>query len=465
MLVFRENKIVCIADLDTRYIASLIRQNGSMNACIIHNEKNIDEAKNKLLNYAGISGSELASKVSSEKSYTFEEKIYQYKNKDIEEKNSNKLKVVAYDYGVKKNILRILNSMNCEVQVVPAKTNIDEILALKPNGIFLSNGPGDPEPCDFAIKSIKILFDYKIPIFGICLGHQLISLASGAKTKKMKYGHHGANHPVLDVDNGKVMITSQNHGFVVDEKSLPSNFKVTHRSLFDNTIQGIQHKNLPIFSFQGHPEACPGPQDVNYLFNNFINAMNKNKNAKRNDIKKILILGAGPIVIGQACEFDYSGVQACKALKEEGYSVVLVNSNVATIMTDPEMADSTYIEPINHSIVEKIIKIERPDAILPTMGGQTALNCALDLDRLGILKKYNIEMIGASKEAIDLAEDRAQFKQAMREINLDSAKSFIVHDIEEALDKQKQIGFPVIIRPSFTLGGSGVELPIIWKNL
>ena len=176
---------------------------------------------------------------------------------------------------------------------------------------------------------------------------------------------------------------------------------------------------------------------------------------KRNDIKKILILGAGPIVIGQACEFDYSGVQACKALKEEGYSVILVNSNVATIMTDPEMADATYIEPINHSIVEKIIKIEKPDAILPTMGGQTALNCALDLDRLGILKKYNVEMIGASKEAIDLAEDRAQFKEAMKEINLDSAKSFIVHDINEALDKQKQIGFPVIIRPSFTLGGSG----------
>ena len=176
---------------------------------------------------------------------------------------------------------------------------------------------------------------------------------------------------------------------------------------------------------------------------------------KRNDIKKILILGAGPIVIGQACEFDYSGVQACKALKEEGYSVVLVNSNVATIMTDPEMADATYIEPINYTVVEKIIKKEKPDAILPTMGGQTALNCALDLDRLGILKKYKIEMIGASKKAIDLAEDRAQFKEAMKEINLDTARSFIVGDLDDAIDKQKKIGFPVILRPSFTLGGSG----------
>ena len=176
---------------------------------------------------------------------------------------------------------------------------------------------------------------------------------------------------------------------------------------------------------------------------------------KRKDIKKILILGAGPIVIGQACEFDYSGVQACKALKEEGYSVVLVNSNVATIMTDPEMADAIYIEPINHSIVEKIIKIEKPDAILPTMGGQTALNCALDLDRLGVLKKYNVEMIGATKNAIDLAEDRALFKEAMSEINLETAKSFIVSNIKDALTQQKKIGFPVIIRPSFTLGGSG----------
>ena len=176
---------------------------------------------------------------------------------------------------------------------------------------------------------------------------------------------------------------------------------------------------------------------------------------KRNDIKKILILGAGPIVIGQACEFDYSGVQACKALKEEGYSVVLVNSNVATIMTDPEMADATYIEPINYTVVEKIIKKEKPDAILPTMGGQTALNCALDLDRLGILKKYKVEMIGASKKAIDLAEDRAQFKEAMKEINLGTARSFIVGDLDDAIDKQKKIGFPIILRPSFTLGGSG----------
>ena len=274
-----DKKIVCIADLDTRHIASLIRNKGAMSACIIHDEKNINEAKEKLENFSGICGAELASKVSSKKYYSFNEKIFQYEEKIS--KLGKKFKVVAYDFGVKKNILRILSSMNCNVEVVPAKTTSDEILSLKPDGIFLSNGPGDPEPCDFAIKSIKDLFDYNIPIFGICLGHQLISLASGAKTKKMKYGHHGANHPVLDLKTEKVMITSQNHGFVVDENTLPKDFKVTHRSLFDNTIQGIKHKNLPIFSFQGHPEACPGPQDVNYLFEDFINFMKKNINAKK----------------------------------------------------------------------------------------------------------------------------------------------------------------------------------------
>ena len=275
----KEKKIVCIAELDTRHIASMIRNKGAMNACIIHDDKDIQKAKKELKNYSGIIGSELASKVSSKKKYSFTENIFQFKKEKSD--SGKRLKVIAYDFGVKKNILRILNSMGCEVQVVPAKTTADEILSLKPNGIFLSNGPGDPEPCEYAIKSIHHLFDCNIPIFGICLGHQLISLASGAKTKKMKYGHHGANHPVIDIKTGKVMITSQNHGFVVDEKSLPKSFVVTHRSLFDNTIQGIKHKKLPIFSFQGHPEACPGPQDVNHLFKDFINFMKKNKNAKK----------------------------------------------------------------------------------------------------------------------------------------------------------------------------------------
>ena len=275
----KEKKIVCIADLDTRHIASIIRNKGAMSACIIHNEKDINRAKKELKDYSGIVGAELASKVSVKTKYPFKENIFQHKeDKSLDNK---RLKVIAYDFGVKKNILRILNSMGCEVQVVPAKTTAEEILKFKPDGIFLSNGPGDPEPCGFAIQAIKKLFNYNVPIFGICLGHQLISLASGAKTEKMKYGHHGANHPVIDLKTGKVMITSQNHGFVIDEESLPKSFSVTHRSLFDNTIQGIKHKKLPIFSFQGHPEACPGPHDVNHLFKIFVNLMKKNINAKK----------------------------------------------------------------------------------------------------------------------------------------------------------------------------------------
>ena len=275
----KHNKIVCIVDLDTRHIASIIRNKGAMSACIIHSEKGINKAKKELKSYSGIIGAELASKVSVKEKYPFKENIFEYReDKSIANK---KLKVIAYDFGVKKNILRILNSMGCTVEVVPAKTTAEEILGLKPDGIFLSNGPGDPEPCEFAIQAIKKLFNYNVPIFGICLGHQLISLASGAKTKKMKYGHHGANHPVIDLKTGKVMITSQNHGFVIDEDSLPKSFHVTHRSLFDNTIQGIKHKKFPIFSFQGHPEACPGPHDVNHLFKNFVNLMKKNINAKK----------------------------------------------------------------------------------------------------------------------------------------------------------------------------------------
>lgn len=275
----KKNKIVCIADLDTRYIVSLIRNNGAMKSCIIHSEKSIKKAKETLKNSSSIIGSELASKVTVKKRYKFKENIYLHKGKKINQ--NKKLKVVAYDFGVKKNILRILTSMGCDVEVVPAKTKVKEILALKPDGIFLSNGPGDPEPCDFAIESINKIFDYNIPVFGICLGHQLIALASGAETNKMKYGHHGANHPVLDLNTGKVMITSQNHGFVVDEETLPKIYNITHRSLFDNTIQGIKHKKKPIFSFQGHPEACPGPQDINYLFKEFVNLMKKNTNAKK----------------------------------------------------------------------------------------------------------------------------------------------------------------------------------------
>jgi hypothetical protein len=280
-----------------------------------------------------------------------------------------------------------------------------------------------------------------------------MALAAGARTYKMKFGHHGANHPVKDLDSGRVSITSQNHGFAVDPKSLPATLRPTHVSLFDGTLQGLAHVDKPAFCFQGHPEASPGPHDIGYLFDRFVASMAGDARAakrptapargarmpKRTDLRSILIIGAGPIVIGQACEFDYSGAQACKALREEGFKVILVNSNPATIMTDPEMADVTYIEPITWQVVEKIIAKERPDAVLPTMGGQTALNCALDLHKHGVLQKYGVEMIGANEKAIEKAEDRLKFKDAMTGIGLASAKSGIAHSLEEALAVQRRI--------------------------
>jgi len=276
----KKNKIVCIADLDTRYIASLIRNKGAMNACIFHNKKDINKIKKELKNYKGIAGSELASKVSIKKEYGFKEKVFQCK-KVIPDTNK-KLKVVSYDFGVKKNILRILYSMGCEVQVVPAKTSVKEILKLKPNGIFLSNGPGDPAATGkYAIPVIKELIRKNFPIFGICLGHQILALALGAKTKKMSLGHRGANHPVKNLIKGNVEITSQNHGFEVIKSNLPRNIQITHQSLFDNSIEGIKLKNKPVFSVQYHPESNPGPQDSVYLFEEFVRSMEKNAKKKR----------------------------------------------------------------------------------------------------------------------------------------------------------------------------------------
>ena len=370
--------------------------------------------------------------------------------------------MVAYDYGIKNNILRKLASRGCRVTVVPAQTAAEQVLELRPDGIFLSNGPGDPEPCDYASRAIQKLLDTEFAI-GICLGHQLLALAAGAKTMKMKFGHHGANHPVQDVESGRVLITSQNHGFAVDAATLPASTKVTHVSLFDGSLQGFRFLDRPAFCFQGHPEASP-VRTMSIIFSIDSSSCSQPRARsrpatcaphrlidgampKRTDLHSILIIGAGPIVIGQACEFDYSGAQACKALREEKDRVVLVNSNPATIMTDPEMADATYIEPVTWQMVEKVIEIERPDALLPTMGGQTALNCALDLAKHGVLEKYGVEMIGAKKEAIDKAEDREKFKLAMQRIGLESPRRSALLAGGGAT-MQAMVGYPTVIRPS-----------------
>jgi carbamoyl-phosphate synthase small subunit len=270
------NDVVGIADIDTRKLTRILREKGAQSGCIMAGE--IDEAKALELarGFPGLAGMDLAKVVSVKEAYVFEEGEWEL-GKGYVKPESHTFNVVAFDYGVKRNILRMLTSRGCRVTVLPAQSTAEEALALKPDGIFLANGPGDPEPCDYAISAIRTLVETNIPTFGICLGHQLLGLASGAKTMKMKFGHHGANHPVQDLDDRRVFITSQNHGFAVDPASLPSNVRATHVSLFDGSLQGITRTDRPAFSFQGHPEASPGPHEMSYLFDRFIDLMKQHK--------------------------------------------------------------------------------------------------------------------------------------------------------------------------------------------
>lgn len=272
----KDKNVVAIADIDTRKLTRILREKGAQAGCIMAGE--IDEAKalEAARAFPGLAGMDLAKVVSCKEAHRFEDGEWEL-GLGFGKPEQNKYNVVAFDYGVKHNILRMLTSRGCNVTVVPAQTTAEQALALKPDGIFLSNGPGDPEPCDYAIKTIQELVDTGLPVFGICLGHQLLGLASGAKTIKMKFGHHGANHPVQDVEDKRVFITSQNHGFAIDPATLPDNVKVTHISLFDGSLQGIARTDKPAFSFQGHPEASPGPHEVSYLFDKFVELMQEKK--------------------------------------------------------------------------------------------------------------------------------------------------------------------------------------------
>lgn len=276
----KANGTVAIAGIDTRRLTRILREKGAQDGCILAGPDATEEKALELArSFPGLKGMDLAKEVSVKERYEWRSTVWNLKDDGHAEISASELPyhVVAYDYGVKYNILRMLVARGCRVTVLPAQTPASEALALNPDGIFLANGPGDPEPCDYAIKAIQEVLETDVPVFGICLGHQLLALASGAKTVKMPNGHHGANHPVQDLDTGVVMITSQNHGFAVDEASLPSNLRATHKSLFDGTLQGIERTDKVAFSFQGHPEASPGPHDVAPLFDRFIDAMAKRR--------------------------------------------------------------------------------------------------------------------------------------------------------------------------------------------
>ncbi len=268
---------VAVAEIDTRKLTRVLRDKGALSGCIMTGDVDPQVAVEHAKRFPGLAGMDLARVVTTQSSYQWNLGVDWPPNDGVPEKRVDRFNVVVYDFGVKRNILRLLVDANCQLLVVPAQTSAEDVMALEPDGVFLSNGPGDPEPCEYAIAAIKEILAARVPIFGICLGHQLLALASGAKTTKMKFGHHGANHPVLDLETDQVLITSQNHGFAVDEASLPENLQATHRSLFDDSLQGISRTDCFAMGFQGHPEASPGPHDLLPMFSRFTDAMQANR--------------------------------------------------------------------------------------------------------------------------------------------------------------------------------------------
>ena len=354
-----------------------------------------------------------------------------------------------------------------EVHVMPATSTLEEVLAVQPDGVFYSNGPGDPAATTHQIALLQQLLERGLPYFGICFGNQLFGRALGFGTYKLKYGHRGINQPVMDRTTGKVEVTAHNHGFAVDAplERVPrrrstarprsatcastttwsrGSSSVTSAGRAQGVLGAVPPGGRGRTARRGVPLRPVHPADGR-----------QGLMPKRTDIESVLVIGSGPIIIGQACEFDYSGTQACRVLKAEGLRVILVNSNPATIMTDPEFADATYIEPITAEFVEKVIEKERPDALLATLGGQTALNAAMALDKAGVLEKYDVELIGASIEAIERGENRESFKRIVEELGGEAAKSVICHSMEDCLGAADELGYPMVVRPSFTMGGTG----------
>ena len=400
--------------------------------------------------------------------------------------------IVLIDYGVKNAIIDALKSFKLPFIQVPHTTTFDEIKNLNPRLVFLSNGPGDPRNYKEEIQVVKdIIFKTNLPVRAICLGHQLIALAHELKVEKLPFGQRGINHPIFNRIQSNVLITSQNHGYAIDEndfnlKKEKLNLFAHEYSLFDHSIEGIQSKDQRIISVQYHPESHPGPLDGHAFFKEIISFLNgpkenrstinyesiapykaiKKREFKKSGYKRILLVGSGPIKIGQASEFDYSGTQALKALKEEGIEVVLLNSNPATIMTDPEMCYRTYVEPITKDTIKKIIEKENIDAVLSTMGGQTALNICVELEEEKYFESKNVKLLGANVDTIKKTEDRALFAKELDTLGYQTGKRFTANDLEEAISlSQMKVGFPLIIRRDFALGGKGAALVFTVEEL
>ena len=384
----------------------------------------------------------------------------------------NPLKILAVDCGIKSNIIRMLVDRGAEVKLVPWDYDIYNDL---PNvdGVFISNGPGDPTRCVKTISELKKVInapdDLLKPVFGICLGNQLLALAAGAVTEKLPFGNRGQNQPVINALTGDCYITPQNHGYAVVDSSLPAGWRTLFVNANDKTNEGIMHDSKPFFTAQFHPEAQCGPTDTAFLFDVFLDNV-KNKTSKvifpsrkpkiiAPKYKKVLMLGSGGLSIGQAGEFDYSGSQAIKALKEEGVQVILMNPNIASVQTNvgsgDGKADQVFFLPVTPDYVEQVIKREKPDGILISMGGQTALNCGVEMYNNGTLAKYGVHVMGTPVETVIATEDREIFNQKLMEIGEKIAQSATANTIEEAKRVALVIGYPVMIRAAYALGGLG----------
>ncbi|KAG5900494.1 hypothetical protein JTB14_010905 [Gonioctena quinquepunctata] len=452
----KQENIPGIQGIDTRQLTKKIREKGTMLGKIVYTlplpeaEIEIEDPNNR----------NLVAEVSIKKPVTY---------------NINgSPRICAVDCGLKYNQIRCLISRGARVDVVPwnHKFNIDEY-----DGLFLSNGPGNPEMCKDTITNIKAVInaDKVKPIFGICLGHQLLCMAIGCTSYKMKYGNRGHNQPCIHHDTERCYMTSQNHGFAIDTKTLPPDWDALFTNANDKTNEGIIHSSLPYFSVQFHPEHVAGPQDLEVLFDVFLKVVESYEDTKLNtkqvltdtlkyDMqkpllahvpKKVLIIGSGGLSIGQAGEFDYSGSQAIKALKEENIQTVLINPNIATVQTSKGLADKVYFLPLVPEYVEQVIRSERPGGVLLTFGGQTGLNCGVELERLGVFEKYNCKILGTPIQAIIDTEDRKVFSERISEIGEKVAPSMAAHSVQEALDAAKQLGYPVMARAAFSLGGLG----------
>ncbi|KAG8037356.1 hypothetical protein G9C98_005566 [Cotesia typhae] len=454
-----EQNIPGISDIDTRALTKVIRKKGSILGKIVHAQPPMSVTE--IPSISNPNDRNLVAEVSCKSPITFNPQ--------------GTPKICVVDCGLKFNQIRCFLNRGARVDVVPWDYDLSKVTF---DGLFLSNGPGDPTVCQTTVANIRKVLGKKIPIFGICMGHQLLSLAAGCKSYKMTYGNRGHNQPALHLATGRCYMTSQNHGFAIDAKELPEGWEPLFTNANDDSNEGIIYTSLPYFSVQFHPEHTAGPQDLEYLFDVFLEAtrfqMNnssaefnvKNKLTEKlvykpaseeahTRPKKVLILGSGGLSIGQAGEFDYSGSQAIKALREESIQTLLINPNIATVQTSKGMADKVYFLPITPEYVEQVIRSERPDGVLLTFGGQTALNCGVELEKSGVFKNYGVKILGTPIQSIIDTEDRKIFSEKINSIQERVAPSAAVYSIQEALEAAEKLGYPVMARAAFSLGGLG----------